>query len=492
MKPTIILTGLFALACTSASAVTVECTPGALRTLIQSPEGVTELVLTGSADASDLFFIGGNMPSLRTLDLGGVAIAAYSGPRLGVSSTWPAATIPAGAFAGSGITAVKFPTAPTAIGDYAFASTALTAVDIPVTTTAVGESAFADCRSMTRASVAVADLGGYTFRNCTALTEVTLSGTRTTGAGDFAGCTALAAVRGSEEIVNIGPRTFEACTQLHDISFGGGLRSVGERAFAESGLAVFAVPSSAPLDSIGPWAFAGCESLTDVVLPANLKAIGNGAFFDCTALQGIDMPATVAELAPYIFKDASQLSVITLSPATEHIGAYALRGAAAVSHLTLPGSVASLGDHAMEGMGGLQEVDATELESVPELGEDVFKGIDQPSVALRANGDTADAFRNASQWQDFNINDVSTSNPAIALSSGVRIMGRFNGKTLEVKARDTMISTLELFDADGRLLRRLTPGTESVAVDTSVWGADMYIVGCVTADGVHATLKLAR
>ena len=116
-------------------AETVSCRPGELHSAVGAPASVTELVLTGSADASDFFFIGSEMTSLRLLDISGLKIEAYHGPRLGTSSSWPAATIPDGALAGTAIEAISFPTAQTAIGCSAFTSTALKQLVIPESVT---------------------------------------------------------------------------------------------------------------------------------------------------------------------------------------------------------------------------------------------------------------------------------------------------------------------------------------------------------------------
>ena len=52
-----------------ASALELTCAPGTLSGMVAEPSAVTELVLKGQADASDLLYIGSEMPSLRRLDL---------------------------------------------------------------------------------------------------------------------------------------------------------------------------------------------------------------------------------------------------------------------------------------------------------------------------------------------------------------------------------------------------------------------------------------
>lgn len=471
-------------------AETVSCRPGELHSAVGAPASVTELVLTGSADASDFFFIGSEMTSLRLLDISGLTIEAYHGPRLGTSSSWPAATIPDGALAGTAIEAIFFPTAQTAIGCSAFTSTALKQLVIPESVTHVGENAFADCRCLTSARIASARLGGYTFRGCDALEEVELDGCRTLDRADFAGCTSLASVKGSEEIGIIGDRAFEGCRSLKSFRFGKSLEVLGERAFALSGLESVTVPDGAPLDSIGPWAFADCCSLVRVELPQSVTAMARGAFFGCTALKSIALPGT--ETGDFILKGASALESVTLSGRTEYISPYTFFGASAVTSLTLPSGIDRLGDYAMAEMSRLKTVDASALSAVPTLGKDVFEGIDQPETTLRTDDRLTDSFRNAAQWQNFRIEGLSAIRDVHDAAGAPVVRGRIADNRLEVEATGTTLSSIELYDTAGQLLLSLKPRSESADTDISSLSASILIVLCITASGDRVSLKLAR
>ena len=450
-------------------AETVSCRPGELHSAVGAPASVTELVLTGSADASDFFFIGSEMTSLRLLDISGLKIEAYHGPRLGTSSSWPAATIPDGALAGTAIEAISFPTAQTAIGCSAFTSTALKQLVIPESVTHVGENAFADCRCLTSARIASARLGGFTFRGCDALEEVELDGCRTLDRADFAGCTSLASVKGSEEIGIIGDRAFEGCRSLKSFRFGKSLEVLGERAFALSGLESVTVPDGAPLDSIGPWAFAASCSCGP---------------------EPIALPGT--ETGDFILKGASALESVTLSGRTEYISPYTFFGASAVTLLTLPSGIDGLGDYAMAEMSGLKTVDASALSAVPTLGKDVFEGIDQPETTLRTDDRLTDSFRNAAQWQNFRIEGLSAIRDVHDAADAPVVRGRIADNRLEVEASGTTLSSIELYDTAGQLLLSLKPRSESADTDISSLSAPILIVLCITASGDRVSLKLAR
>lgn len=472
------------------SAETVLCQPGKLSSLVKSPSAITSLILTGSIDASDFFFIGEAMPSLRSLDISAVTIEEYKGDRLGTSSAWPAATIPGGALAGTAIESVILPKAPTAIGSSAFTSTALKSIDIPSTVTSVGENAFADCRSLTSAKIAAPALGGYTFCRCTALSEVEFAGCTQLGRSDFAGCINMTSAKGSEALVSISDRAFEDCTALKSFAFGKSLKHLGERSFSRSGLEAVEITENAALDTIGPWAFAECTSLVCAEFPETIKAIARGAFFGCTALRSITLHGS--ETGEFVLKGTTALEDVTLSDETEYISPYTFFGASAVTSLTLPGSISALGDYAMADMSGLETIDATALSSVPVLGENVFDGIDQPETVLMTDKNVTEAFKNAAQWQDFKIEDSTTDISIPGNPDSQTIRGRIINDIIEIQSTGSPISDVEIYDTDGHLLLTQHPGTATASIDVSGFSTRILIARCTTESGLRASLKLSR
>ena len=233
---------------------------------------------------------------------------------------------------------------------------------------------------------------------------------------------------------------------MTSFDFGKTLEYLGERAFASSGLENAVIPPSAPLAAIGPWAFADCRSLTEVSIPESVTTIGRGAFF----------------------------------------------GASRLASLSLPGGVETLDDYAMVDMKELQAIDASALQVVPELGNDVFEGIDQPATMLKTAPEMADDFRNAPQWQEFKIEDMSTLISLNGTPDTPDVRGRINGGVLEVEAQGTTLSLVELYDPAGQLLAALRPGSDTVFADLSGISSPVLIVRCTTAGGIRVSLKLAR
>lgn len=473
-----------------ASAADITCTPGTLGERLGSDAATTAtLRITGAMDASDFYFIERNMPALRSLDLANVTIAEYSGTAINGTSRFPAATVPGGIMAGTAFTSLTLPTTPVTLGDMCFAATGVTSVTIPAGTV-LGQGAFADSRHLRSVTVASASTGDYTFAGCTSLTTVRLQGTATVGTEAFDHCTALTTVDGSASITAIGANAFRGCTALRDFAFGSALRSIGDGAFAASGLTTADAGASTALATVGTHAFAGCADLTTATF-SSAPSFGKGVFMNCRALNKIEMGDDVTIVPDYAFASSGIADGEGMEPAgATEIGRYAYSGSGATS-VTLPASLARVGDGAMEGMNNLELIDATALNAVPELGSDVWAGVDQPNVLLEVKEGMGSDFRSADQWQNFHINDMSTASPTITVATGLR--GRIVDDVLHIESADNGIASVAVYGVDGTLLvARDFDGSQSAAIALGAIQARLLVVHCTLADGTAATLKLMR
>lgn len=479
----------------SVSATSVNCRPGKLSAQVSAPESVTELRLTGSANAADFFFIDREMTALQTLDLSECEITGYSGDRLGGRSSYPADRIPDGVFAGSPITSILLPSSgAVSIGDFAFAGSAIISLTIPANISGIGRGAFAGCPDLTTASLGSATSGGYAFNNCPSLRSVNLGSVTALADADFAGCGELSSVTGSAALISIGSSVFQDCGSLKEFDFGTKLLTIGNSAFSGTNLRAANFVYAAPLDSIGEWAFANNPSLVTVTVPQNTRHIGRGAFFGCPALTAIEIPEGCPALADYTLTGATALDSLTLDYGVTEIGQFALKGASAVKYITLPGSITYLGDHAMDGMTSLTAIDATTMTQVPALGEDVFEGIAQKDVRLDVWSLVAPDFEAAPQWQDFHINATSSGvdAPASPGAEAVSVRGYIDGASLHIEAQGSEITTAELYDPAGTLLAAAQIQNTCGSVSIEEFSAYIYLVRCTLANGNVATLKLAR
>lgn len=472
-----------------AFAAEVTSTPGNLSTLIADPATVTNLTVKGTVNASDLFFIDEQMPALRTLNMADMTIAAYEGDMLHNRRTYPAATIPQLAFAGSKITSVTLPTGAVSLADGAFAGSNITALTLNSNVTLTGHGVFADCAGLASVTLRGATLAEYAFMACPALTTVSLEGTTVLPEGTFQNCTQLTAVNGSANLTAIGAEAFEGCSKLEAIDLGRALTSIGQRAFANSGLKVADLSKCTALTSLPAWAFSGCSVLEEAFMPDAMTAVGRGAFFECSALKSVSFAITAIE--PYTFKGASLESSNAVVPAgVRSIGAYALKDATGVTSLTLPEGLEYIGDGAMEGMTSLSEIEGGAMKQVPELGDAVWEGVNQRSVTLRLDPDIATEFSSTPQWMDFKI--VANATVLNNIDSSKTLSARFDGPTLLLRSTGEYIGTVSLYNVEGILLACVDLEQNEGRVDTSMFDTNLFIVMVVRPDGSRQVIKLLR
>jgi len=219
----------------AACAVTVDASPGALQSLLDSPAGITELTVTGSVDARDLFFIADKMPALKSLDLTSASIEAYEGPALRSLVRYNENELPAGIFAGSTLESVSFGTGRLTIGAAAFAGSRLRSISVPAECE-LGMGAFAGCGNLTSATIGAATVPDGAFAGCGSLKEVSAPVAVEIGASAFRNCAVLGKFEASPGLRTIGADAFSGCATLASFDFPATLTAICSSAFSGSGL----------------------------------------------------------------------------------------------------------------------------------------------------------------------------------------------------------------------------------------------------------------
>ena len=457
-----------------AAGQTFDVRPGQLAAEGGVPASAATVTVTGSVDASDLDYLVRTIEEVATLDLSGAEIAAYKGVKTGVNIySAEANVLPPYIFAGLKASHVKLPSTLTAIGEGALMDSRVEEVEIPAGVTRIGADAFAQCRSLKRAVLpeAITEVATRAFEGCAMLAEVTLP------AG----------------VTKIGDRAFLGCSSLESIEMPTTLESTGTEAFALSGLKTAALDGCKGLTRVGDRAFASCAQLGEVTLPSGAATLGEGIFFDCTSLSHVQLPAEAVTLPALTLKGAENLAEIELPAGIAEIGTLAMAGMAAVERVELPAALEYMADGAMEGWIGVREIDVQQLGAVPELGADVWAGVEQGAVTLQVPSELENTYLATPQWQDFAISRSSlTELPAIDAADG-KVEAAFHGKTLVVTAPCTLHS-VTIYGIDGRVLEVAgNIAANSVSIETSRHAGAFFIVRAATgADGEGRTFKLMR
>lgn len=277
--------------------------------------------------------------------------------------------IPAGLLQGcTSLNSVTVPTAVTTVGDAAFAECkALPSVILPTGLASIGESAFLNCASLTSVTVpaGVTALSGQVFSGCKSLANVSLpAGVTSVGYSAFRNCPALTSFALPDAVVTLGNDAFHGCAGLTVFSVGTGLASIGERVLLGCGaLGAINVPGgNAGYSSAGGVLFnkSGStlllcpEGKTGIYqVPAAVGTISPGAFAHCDGLSEVGLPAGLAAIAADAFYYAGGLVSFTIPESVGSVGAWAVAGCAGLEGVKIPAGVTSIADDAFHSNGDL-------------------------------------------------------------------------------------------------------------------------------------------
>jgi hypothetical protein len=272
----------------------------------------------------------------------------------------------------------------TSIGNAAFNQRfSVTEVTIPNSVTNIGNFAFINCNGLTNVSLGsnVLTIGASAFQGCVKLPNVVLPNSVTNvGFSAFSGCSGLTNVAIGTNPLVLGEFAFRSCSGLSNVFLiGSNVVRIGSGAFAGSRITAFTVDPANPtytaargvlfnkeqttliafpgsgagsyavsngVVSVGDWAFSGCVSLTNVVLPATVTNLGTQAFSECASLASITLPG-MKRIGGYAFYSCPELRTIVFPNTLTTIAdeAFARSG---LTSLVIPDSVTNVGIGAFE------------------------------------------------------------------------------------------------------------------------------------------------
>lgn len=201
----------------------------------------------------------------------------------------------------------------------------LVSVTIPATVTRIEARAFQDCYSL--ASVCfvpgsqLGAIGGYAFAGCRGLEDLHLpGGLAFLGKGAFWGCERLAFIKFDSgffpsAIGDLPPYVFAGCHMLQEIMFepGSMLKRVGKGAFMDCRSLKNTLLTGA-IDSIGAYAFSGCEQLEILGMPLldAVESIGSHAFAGCARLAEIQVPHVLKRINRCTYEGCSAVKAVII------------------------------------------------------------------------------------------------------------------------------------------------------------------------------------
>ena len=163
-----------------------------------------------------------------------------------------------------------------------------------------------------------------------------------------------------------------------------------------------------------------------------------------------------------------------------------------MTQFSLPATTTYLGDYAMAGWTSFVDLLVRNIDTAPELGENVWYNVNQPNVYLYVTDSNESSFKDAAQWQEFNFTHSTTSaEQTIAEDLNAKIAVWFDGTVLNVTAKQG-IETVTLYDTTGKMLTTVKGDSENIQIPTENWQNRLYIVRVSLSDGTVSAVKSAR
>ena len=362
----------------------------------------------------------------------------------------------------------------------------LTKVTISSGIETIGSKAFKDCKKLKEVTIegGVKTIAYKAFYGCKSIKSLvipasveTLEGNENTfsGEGSFEGCDALTSLKIGAQ--TIGRYAFKGCENLKEVTIEEGVKTIAYKAFY------------------------GCKGIKSLVIPASVETVvgnenafsGEGSFEGCNALVSLKIGAqTIGRGA---FKDCGNLKEVTIEKGVRTIKDEAFSGCRKITKINVPSSVTEIGLNAFGSCAALNDV-AWLADANCNVSDDAFKNIAQPAILHVRLGEKAKIENNGKTWWhpftivEDGVADISAVESTLLAS--VRVVANPMHNTLTLEGASSAVR-VEVYSMAGTMVQTYTPhGEPRIEIAADRWSSGVYMVRMVAQDGARVMQVVKR
>ena len=249
----------------------------------------------------------------------------------------------------------------------------LTSITIPDSVVSVGINAFTDCKKLIQVENGIHYVDRWVV-DCDTTIKTAVLRSDTVGIGDLAinECANLESIIIPDSVKYIGQGGVIRCPKLTNIVIPAGVKKIESYSFTDcpalasitvqkgnsvyhsegnclietesktllTGCKSSVIPTDDSVNRIGIAAFMGCEGLTSIDLPANVRCIAEGAFMRCGNLSSIILPDGIMCINDLTFFACTSLTSMTIPAGMTFIGSSAVAFCENLTDITYSGNKA--------------------------------------------------------------------------------------------------------------------------------------------------------
>lgn len=173
--------------------------------------------------------------------------------------------------------------------------------------------------------------------------------------GEFTKMILDAGINDPASIMGYVPDNYLYESTIQDYKLPDNVISIGAFAFAHcDSLTEIIIPNGVVDLDVG--AFDACRSLTNIILPDSVTEITLAAFRDCSSLTNIVIPNSVISIGEEVFQNCGNLTSVVIPDSITSISKSTFSSCSSLTSVVIPNSVTSIDEYAFSYCGKLEEI----------------------------------------------------------------------------------------------------------------------------------------